>query len=306
MEQRPQIEHEVGLRGVAVSVGDSELCADVAGIVSPAFFSTLGVPLQSGRTFTAEDTETSMRVAVISESLARKYWPAQSPVGRRFAFPGDGNRLRTIIGVVADVTWESVTDAPRSALYVPLSQAAAGAMRIVVRTTGEPSAAQEHIKSIVRGIDRDTPVDRPRTMADLVAGAVQGPRFAASLVGAFAVAGLLLGAIGIYGTVADRAAQRRREIGVRIALGAQQSDVFRAMLGGTMAVVAAGAVVGLAGAAIITRLFSSMLFEIAPTDPGTFAVAVTVLGATAALAGYLPARRASRVDPLSALRAGID
>ncbi len=278
--------------------------ADISGIVSSGFFSTLGMTVQAGRTFNPGDTETSQRVAVISESLARTYWPGESPLGRRFGFPGDNDRLRTIVGVVPDVKWERVTDNARSALYVPISQAAPGAMRIVVRTSGDPWSALEHIRSIVAGIDRDTPVDRPRTMADLVAGAVEGPRFAASLVAAFAVAGLLLGAIGIYGTVADHVAQRRREIGVRLALGAQRSDVFRAVLGGTMAVVAIGALAGLAGAAIITRLFDTMLFEIAPTDPLTFAAAVGILAATAVLAGYLPARRASRVDPLDALRVG--
>jgi putative ABC transport system permease protein len=278
--------------------------ADVSAIVSPAFFSTFGVTAKAGRTFNADDTETSQRVAVVSESLANRYWPGESPIGRRFGFPGDGNRVRTIVGVVADIKWESVTDAARTALYVPIAQAAPGVMRIVVRTMGDPSAAHEQIRSIVRGIDRDTPVDRTRTMADLVAGAVEAPRFAAGLVAAFALAGLLLGAIGIYGTVADHVAQRRREIGVRMALGAQRADVFRAMLGGTMMVVAAGTLAGLAGAAIITRLFATMLFEIAPTDPLTFAAAVGILGATAVLAGFLPARRAARVDPLSALRAG--
>ena len=278
--------------------------ADISGMVSADFFTTLGMAVQSGRAFTVDDTETSQRVAVISESLARTYWPGESPLGRRFGFPGDGDRLRTIVGVVADVKWESVTDNARSALYVPLTQSSPGAMRVVVRTSGDPAIALEQIRSIVAGIDRDTPVDRPNTMADLVAGAVEGPRLAATLVAAFALAGLLLGAIGIYGTVADHVAQRRREIGVRMALGAQRSDVFRAVLGGTMVVVACGTLAGLAGAAIITRLFDSMLFEIAPTDPLTFAGAVGILGATAVLAGYLPARRASRVDPLDALRIG--
>ena len=278
--------------------------ADVSAIVSPAFFSTLGMGVQTGRTFTEDDTESSLRVAVISESLAKTYWPGESPIGRRFSFPGDANRLRTIVGVVADVKWERVTDKPRTALFVPITQADPAAMRVVVRTTADSAAAHEHIRSIVRSIDRDTPVDRPGTMADLVASAVEGPRFAALLVAAFAVAGLLLGAIGIYGTVSDHVAQRRREIGVRMALGAQKSHVFRAMLGGTMTVVAAGTVVGLAGAALITRLFAAMLFEIAPTDPMTFALAVGILAGTAVLAGYVPARRASRVDPLSALRAG--
>ncbi|HVJ28039.1 MAG TPA: FtsX-like permease family protein, partial [Vicinamibacterales bacterium] len=278
--------------------------ADVSAIVSPAFFATLGMNVQTGRTFTPDDTESSQRVAVISESLANAYWPGESPIGRRFGFPGDGKLLRTIVGVVPDVKWERVTDKARTALYVPLTQAEPAAMRIVVRTTGDPATAQEHIRSIVRSINRDTPVDRPGTMADLVATAVEGPRFAALLVAAFAVAGLVLGAIGIYGTVSDHVAQRRREIGVRLALGAQKSDVLRAMLGGTMTVVAAGTIAGLAGAAVISRLFATMLFEIAPTDPTTFALAVGILGVTAALAAYLPARRASRLDPLSALRVG--
>ena len=276
--------------------------ADISAIVSPGFFRTLGVPMRTGRAFTPADTESSERVAVISESLARIYWPGESPLGRRFGFPGDGERLRTIVGVVPDVKWERVTDEARTALYVPISQAAPGVMRLVLRTAGEPSDALTQVRSIVRSIDRDTPVDRPHTMADLVAGSVEGPRFAASLVSAFALAGLLLGAIGVYGTVADHVAQRRREIGVRIALGAQRWDVFRSVLGGTMSVVGAGAAAGMVGAAVMTRSFATMLFGLGAGDPLTFAAAVVILSLTALVAGYLPAHRATRLDPLGALR----
>lgn len=234
----------------------------------------------------------------------RATWPGQSAIGRRFGVPGDADRPRTIVGVVGDAKWESVTDEARTAVYVPITQAAPGAVRVVLRTGADPSHALQQGTSIVRGIDRDIPVDRLHTMADLVARSVDTPRFAAGLVTAFAFAGLLMGAIGVYGTVADHVSQRRREIGVRIALGAQRADVFRAMLGNTMAVVAVGAGVGVLGAAIITRLFETMLFGIASTDPLTFAAAVVILGATALMAGYLPARCASRVDPLAAHRVG--
>ena len=276
--------------------------ADVSAIVSAGWFTTLDIPVLAGRGFTPEDTATSQRVAVVTESLARKYWPGESPLGRRFAFPGDGASLRTIVGVAADVTWERVTDTGRTALFVPLTQAAPLAMRLVVRTSGEEAATVAHVRSIVRDIDRDTPVDQARTMADLVASSVEQPRLAAALVAAFALAGLLLGAIGVYGTVADHVAERRREIGVRMALGAQRRDIFRAVLGGTLTVVVLGAVVGVIAAAAVTRLFAAMLFGITATDPLTFAAAMAILVLTAITAGYVPARRASRVDPLAALR----
>lgn len=276
--------------------------ADVAAIVSPSFFATLGMPVRDGRVFTPDDTATSRRVVVITESLARQYWPGESAIGRRIGFPGDEKNPRTVIGVVADVTWERVTDVGKTTLYVPLTQAAPGAMRLVIRTSGEAAATVEHLRSIVRDLDRDTPVDQALTMADLVARSVAHPRLAAGLVAAFALAGLLLGAIGVYGTVADHVAERRREIGVRMALGAQTRDVFRAVLGGTLAVVALGGLAGAIGAAIVTRLFAAMLYGITPTDPLTFVAALAILVLTAMMAGYLPARRASRVDPLAALR----
>jgi putative ABC transport system permease protein len=275
--------------------------ADVSGIVSPAFFSTLRIPVKEGRTFTAADSESGEQVVVISESLARKYWPGESPVGRRFGFPGDRGP-RTIVGVVGDVKWERVTDEGKSALYVPLAQGTPSVMRVVVRSGGDPAGVVEQVRAVVRSLDRDTPVDQSRSMADLIGGSVEGPRLAAMLIGAFALAGLLLGAIGIYGTLSDIVTQRRREIGVRMALGAGRREVYRTVLGGTLTVVSAGAAVGIAGAAVAARFLDTLLFGVTPADPLTFVTAVLLLGVTAAAAAFLPARRATRLDPLVILK----
>ncbi|HVL68265.1 MAG TPA: ABC transporter permease [Vicinamibacterales bacterium] len=276
--------------------------ADVSALVTPAFFSTLGIAVREGRAFTRDDTETSGLVAIVSESLARRYWPGESAIGRRFTFPGDAAGMRTIVGVVEDVPWERVTDPARGALFVPLVQGTPGPARVVVRTMAGGAAALEQIRAAVRALDRDTPVEQGRTLRTLVAGSVDQPRFAASLIGAFAVTGLLLAAVGIYGTVADQVARRRREIGIRMALGARRADVLRAVLGGTTIVVGAGALAGAAGAALAARLFSTLLVGITQTDPATFASAVLLLGVTALLGAWLPARRAATLDPLTALR----
>ena len=276
--------------------------ADVRATVTPSFFHALDVPLREGRWFTDDDTETSQRVVIVSESLARTYWPGESAIGRRFTFPGDRAGMRTVVGVVPDMQWEQVAGQPQSALFVPFTQGEVDAMRLLVRGTGTLPLLAGHIRAAVRSLDADTPVDEVRTLRDLVSTSVAQPRFAATLIASFAVAGLLLGAIGIYGTVTDQVSQRRRELGVRMALGARGRDVVRAVLGPTAAVVVCGAVVGLAGAALVTRLFASLLFGITPGDPLTFATAAAALVLTALLAASIPARRAANVDPLLALR----
>jgi putative ABC transport system permease protein len=210
--------------------------------------------------------------------------------------------MRTIVGVVEDVKWERVTDEPKGALYVPLSQGAPGPMRLIVRTAADPGATFEHVRSTVRSLDGDTPVDQMGPLADLVAASVEQPRFAASLLSGFAFAGLLLGAIGIYGTISDHVTERRREIGVRMALGAQRRDVIRTVVGGTFLMVACGAGIGVAIAALVSRVFATLLFGISPGDVTTFVTAGIVLALTALAAAYGPARRAAAVDPLSALR----
>jgi ABC-type antimicrobial peptide transport system permease subunit len=210
--------------------------------------------------------------------------------------------MRTIVGVVGDTKFERVTDEGKTALYIPLAQAAPAAMRVVVRTSGDPAVALAEIRTVVRAIDADTPVDQLRTMDQLIDRAVEGSRFAASMMMVFALAGLGLGAIGIYGTVADQVGQRRREIGVRLALGARRTDVYRTVLGNTLLVVATGALAGIGGALMTMKLFESMLFGVAPSDPAAFALAVAVLAVTALAAGFVPARRASSLDPLTILK----
>ena len=276
--------------------------ADISATISTGFFDALGIPVEAGRPFTTDDTPTSQRVAIISETLARRYWPNESPLGRRFTFPGDVAGMRTIVGVVADVKWERVTDDAKGSLYVPMTQGNPTAMRLVARTSADAAATFDHVRSIVRSVDRDTPVDRLRTLDALLAASVEQPRFAATLIGGFAVAGLLLGAIGIFGTISDHVAQRRREIGLRMALGARRPDVVRTVVGGTFLVVAVGAAIGVAIATAAGRLFGTLLFGIEPTDAPTFATALAVLTLTAVAAAYVPARRAASIDPLIALR----
>ena len=276
--------------------------ADVSATVSPGYFGALGVAVTAGRAFNADDSASSQRVAIVSETLARRYWAGEQVLGRRFTFPGDVAGMRTIVGVVSDVKWERVTDDEKASLYVPLSQGSPASMRLVVRSGADASATFEHLRSVVRSVDRDTPVDQMRTLDAMVAASVEQPRFAATLLSGFAIAGLLLGAIGIFGTISDHVAQRRREIAVRMALGARRPDVVRTVVGGTFLVVAVGAVVGVALAAGVTRLFGALLFGIEPTDAATFTTSLGILMVTAIAAAYVPARRAASIDPISALR----
>jgi putative ABC transport system permease protein len=276
--------------------------ADVSAIVTPRYFSLLGIPLIEGRDFSRTDTDRSPGVAIVSESLARQYWPGESAVGRRFTFPGDRRGYLTIVGVVGDVKWSRLTDGPTPALFLPLSQASPGAMRAVVRATGS-SDVLSHLRAVVGSVDAETPVDQMRPMTALIATSVAQPRFAALLVAAFAALGLLLGAIGIYGTITDHVIERRREIGVRVALGARPLDVLRAVLVPTLLVAAAGLIAGLVAAVVSSRLFAAMLVGVGPTDPATLGLSALVLASTAGLAGYLPARRAATLDPLTVLRA---
>jgi predicted permease len=276
--------------------------ADIAASVSPGFFESLGIRLTEGRGFADEDSLTAMRVVVISESLARRYWPGESALGRRVTFPGDPAGLRTIVGVVSDVKWERITDEAPTALYLPVAQRTPDAMRIIVRVSGDSAVAVAHLRSIVRSIDPDTPVDQIRPLGDFLAASVQQPRFAATLLSVLAIAGLVLGAIGIFATIADHVARRRREIGIRVALGARPTDVIRTVAGGTLLVVACGAAIGVAAALAVSRLFEAMLFGVTATDTVSFALSALVLALTAAAAAYLPARRAASIEPLVALR----
>jgi len=278
---------------------------------STGYFATLGIPLKSGRVFDAHDVEGSSRVAVVSESLARRFFPGENAVGRRIAFPPpaipapgapQGPRWMEIVGVVGDVKTLALDADEQPAVYRPLEQAPNLSWTLVVRTRRAPGPLAAAIEQEIHAIDPELPLYAVRTMDEAMARTLAQRRFAMRLLGLFAAAALLLSAIGLYGVITYSVAQRTREIGIRIALGAQPSDVRRMLLreGGRLAVLGVGG--GLAGAFLLTRAMSALLYGVGPRDPVTFASVPALLAGVALAATYLPARRASRIDPLDALR----
>ncbi len=286
----------------ATSGGDWPL-ADVRADIGVDYLRTLDVPLVRGRAFTVGDRDDAPAVALINQSLARRYWSDEDPVGARIQFPDRGGWI-TIVGVVRDVRRRGLADEAGGALYIPLEQGTtAGPRSVVVRTSGDPTALAANLRGIVASIDGDTPVDEIRTIEALVAGSLSRRRFTMLLLVAFALVALGLGAIGIYGVLAYTVGQRTREIGLRMALGATAGDVQRLVVRQGIGLAAAGALVGVAGALAATHAMRGLLFGVGPTDPVTFAAVPLVLAAVAILASWLPARRAAGVDPMSALRA---
>jgi len=270
--------------------------------VSPGYFQTLQIPLIAGRAFTDQDTDKAPKVLIINEPMARKLWPGQNPIGKSLAIWHDEKFSREIVGVVGE-TKGSLENKPAEQMYVPYAQDATwGSMSIVLRTSSEPTSVISAVRNEIRGVDKGAPIYNVRTMDDVLANSVAPRRAPMLLLSAFAAVALLLAMIGIYGVTAYYVTQRTQEIGIRMALGAQMSDVLKLVLKGGMVLATAGVVTGLIGAYALTRWMTSLLFGVSPTDWLTLAaVAVGVL-ITALLACYLPARRATKVDPLVALR----
>ena len=272
---------------------------------TPGYFETLRIPLRRGRFFTSSDADQAAHVAIISDEAARRFWPGENPIGKRIRIHvslGTREREREIVGVVGDVKIRTLEEAASPAVYVPHAQYAADEMTVFVRTPGNPLAALPVVKAQLRLIDRDVALTNVQAADAIVAAAVAQPRFRMLLLGLFATIALTLAAVGLYGVMAYSVSQRRKEIGLRMALGAASSDVLRLVLVEGLAPVAAGIVIGLAGAALLTQVMATLLFEVSPFDPATFAIVSALLALVAAIACYLPARRATRVDPLAALR----
>jgi putative ABC transport system permease protein len=276
-------------------------------VVSPGFFGSLGIPLRRGRAFTEQDGEKAPLVAVISESMAKQYFPGEDPIGRSLAMgvgtPGDATR--TIVGIAGDVRQFDLDGEPRPGIYVPYAQEAAywlAPRDLAIRAQSDPLALAASVRQAIRSIDSDQTVSNVRTMEQVLSEAVAGRRFSMLLLGAFAGVALLLAALGTYGVIAHSVARRTQEIGIRIALGARPNDVLRLVLGHGARLAIAGAVFGVLGALALTRLMGSLLFGVSPTDPMTFFVTALALPAVAVLASFIPARRATRVDPMIALR----
>lgn len=279
----------------------------VLDFVSPGYFQTLGVPLLAGRPFGPADREEAPGVVIVNRTLARRHFP-QGAVGRRLKIGGPerpDNAWLEIVGVVADVKYGGLAAPAEPAYYLPTGQLASHGMRLVVRADGRDAAAAglaARVRQTVRGLDRDLPVEAVRPLPGLVAESIAAPRLRTQLIGAFGALALVLAAIGIYGVLAYTVAQRTREVGIRMALGAGRGGVTRLVLGEMLGVVLGGLAVGLAAAFALTRLLRGLLFEIAPTDPRIFVGVPLLLAVCALLAAYLPARRAARVEPVVALR----
>ena len=274
--------------------------------VAGEYFDALGLPLLEGRVFDRRDGAAAA-VVVVNRTFARRHWPEGTPLGRRMRFgsgPSNTSPWREVVGVVADLRHQALDEAPRAEVYMPLAQSPAGTMSVVVAASESPERMTEVVRATVRALDPDLPIANVRSMEEVVSGALLPQRLATVLVGAFAALALVLAALGLYGVVAYSVARRTQEIGVRIALGATGPGVLRLVVGQGMRLVAAGVAAGLAGAWGVTRLLASLLYGVSPTDPVAFSLAAVLLGLVALLAAALPAWRASRLDPMTALRRG--
>lgn len=276
--------------------------ADIA-VVDTNYLRTMEMPLISGRNFSPLDTYKTQPVAVIDQTLARQYWPNEDPVGQQIKFGfGRGVNGVTIIGVAGDIRSDGFESPTVPHIYVPLGQFAPVNAVVFLRSPLEAEKLGEAVRHEVESVNPNVPVHSISSMDDIIAKSVADRRFALELLGVFAVVALLLAAVGIYGVMSYSFSQRTHEVGVRVALGAQRLDILRLALGEGMRIVAVGLAAGLAGAAIVTRVFRSMLFQIGPGDPATFMIASAILAGVAFFACFIPARRATRVDPLVALR----
>jgi putative ABC transport system permease protein len=294
--------------GREVKQDDQEVTFDGA---SPGFFPTIGARLVAGRDFGSQDQAGGAPVAIVNEHMARRYWPDKNPVGARIRFGrGQSDASRdttqnpwiTVVGVVGDMRRTGVDMPVRDEAFFPAAQNVSSSALVVVRTAADPRAMIPQFRQAVRDLDRDQPIASIRTMDQILSGLIAQRRFSMTLVAAFAVLALALAVIGAYGVTSYLVSQRTREIGVRLALGADPSRISRLVVRDGMMVAGIGVGVGIIGAIVTTRLASSLLYGVSARDPITIASVAATLLFVSALANYIPARRASRVDPLLALR----
>jgi predicted permease len=265
------------------------------------FFDTLGISFVSGRDFVETDSQQSPKVLIINEAMANRFWADQNAIGKRLKLFGDQD-YREVVGIVGDSKYNSLTEARRPFMYMPLLQEYAPQVNLHVRTSSDPRTLIAAMRGEVQAIDPSLPVLNVQTLSERVDNSLGGERTQATLLGAGGVLALLLAAVGLYGVMSYTVAQRTREIGIRMALGAGRGNVMGLVLKQGVTLVAAGVVLGLAAAFGITRLLASLLFGVSAVDPLTFVGTSAILLAVSLLASYIPARRATKVDPLIALR----
>jgi putative ABC transport system permease protein len=271
-------------------------------VVSPGYFSTLGIPVNRGRVFTARDTESSPMVAVVDDAFAARHFPDQDPIGQRLDIGNGTDGFYEIVGVVGNVHYSGLDANPFPTMYVPYRQDVFSTMWVVAGTDGDPRQLSSAARLAVREIDSRLPTYSMTPLADVVSDSLGQRRFSMLLLIAFAMMALFLAAIGIYGVVAYTVSLRTQEIGVRVAVGAAGRDVVMLIVGGGLKLALLGVVIGIAGALAMSRLIQGMLFETTPFDPISYALTALLLLAVAALACVVPARRALKVDPLVAIR----
>jgi putative ABC transport system permease protein len=273
-------------------------------IVGGDYFAAMRIPLLAGREFSRQDTVDSPRAILISEPLAKQYFPGEDPIGKHLEIFEGGSEFvkREIVGIVGGIKHFSLQENPRAEMFIPYSQNTMTRMNLVVRSSGDPMSLARALRESVRKVDSDEATSSFLTMDDAVSNAAAGDRFNTLLLGGFGGIALLLTAAGIFGVLSYLVTQRTREIGLRMAFGAQPGDVLSVIVGQGMRLAAIGVTLGLIGAYATTRWMSSFLFDVKPTDPLTFVAVSAVLAVTAFVACYFPARRAMRVDPMVALR----
>jgi putative ABC transport system permease protein len=272
--------------------------------VSPDYFRVMEIPLRAGRLFDQHDVAASPRVSLISEAMARIYFPNQNPLGKQivFGFPPDIGAAREIVGVVGDVRDVALAQDPGAMMYVPYAQAPFWGANVVVRSTLSAASVASTIRRDVQQIDKDLPVTDVAMMKDTIDATLAQPKFRTFLLGLFAAMALVLAATGIFGVISYSVSRRTNEIGIRITLGASRNTILRMVLRETLMLTGAGLVLGLPSALAASHLLGHMLFSVSANDPATLAAVAFTLGLIAAIAGYIPARRATRVDPMVALR----
>ncbi|HEY6328319.1 MAG TPA: FtsX-like permease family protein, partial [Blastocatellia bacterium] len=278
-------------RGVLVQTND----------VGTGFFDATGVPILRGRDFTDTDDDKAPDAAIVNQTMADRFWPNQDAVGKRFKFFGD-TKYRTVVGIARDSKYNSLVEGSLSFIYLPIRQAYSTPATLYVRTGRDPRQLASSVRSQIRSLDAELPLLNLQTVETVVDQSLAPQRTAALLLGLFGALALLLAAIGLYGVVAYSVAQRQREIGIRMALGARRAEVTRMILGQGMAVVGIGIAIGLTMAFVFAKLIALLLFGVGAGDPVTFGATALVLAVVAFAANYLPARRAAKLDPVVALR----
>jgi putative ABC transport system permease protein len=274
-------------------------------IASSGYLQAMEIPLVKGRVITEQDTAGSAMIALINSTMAAQLWPNEDPLGKRISFSGTENKprpWRTVVGVVSDVSQYGLDKKPPMQIYVPHAQFPTGFSSIVVKTNGEPTAMIAAVRREIQAVDKDQAVSNVTTLEQLMGDSILIRRFFMILLVVFAVLALTLASVGIYGVMSYVASQRTHEIGIRMALGAQASDVLKLIIGNGMVLALIGVTAGLAGSFALTRLMAGLLFGVTATDAFTFVTVSVGLIAVALLACYLPARRATKVNPLVALR----